>query len=147
MVRSQRKGPPPPSDPESGIWQGRSIARRFVSPDGLIILVGKNASDNDILSIKLSHPGDFWLHIASGPGSHVVVRNPDKLDRLPRATQDMAAGLAAFYSKAKAGGKVAVHLATCADVSKPRGYAAGKVTLRRHKTVQARPVDGDSLND
>lgn len=139
MARSQRKGPPPPSDPEAGIWQGRPIARRFDSPDGMTILVGKSAADNDVLSLKLGHPGDFWLHIASGPGSHVVVRNPDKLDRLPRATQDMAAGLAARYSKAKAGGKVAVHLATCADVAKPRGYAAGKVTLRRHKTVQGEP--------
>ncbi len=141
MPGSQRKGPPPPSDPETGIWRGRPIARRFTSPDGMTILVGKSAADNDILSLKLGQPGDFWLHIASGPGSHVIVRNPDKLDRLPRPTQQMAAGLAARYSKAKAGGKVAVHLATCADIGKPRGYAAGKVTLRRSKTVQAEPVD------
>ena len=40
MARSERKAPPPP-DPENGMWQGRSIARRFVSPDGLTVLVGR----------------------------------------------------------------------------------------------------------
>lgn len=106
----------------------------------MTILVGRTASDNDILSIKLGRPYDFWLHIASGPGSHVLVRNDNKLDRLPRETQSLAAGLAARYSKAKQGGKVAVHLTTCDQVAKPRGFPAGKVTLRRYKTVQAEPV-------
>jgi alkyl hydroperoxide reductase subunit AhpC len=28
------------------MWQGRSVARRFLSPDGLIVLVGRTAADN-----------------------------------------------------------------------------------------------------
>ena len=131
---------PPPSDAEQGIYRGRPVARRFVSPDGLTVLVGKTAADNDDLSLGLAAPHDFWLHIASGSGSHVVVRNPDRLDRLPKATLDFAAGLAAHYSKARRGGRVAVHLARGADVHKPRGLAPGKVELRRHETTQARPV-------
>jgi predicted ribosome quality control (RQC) complex YloA/Tae2 family protein len=140
-----RKGPPGPTDPDEGIWRGRRIARRFTSPDGMIVLVGKTAADNDVLSIKLGSPRDFWLHIAAGSGSHVVVRNPDGLDRLPRETQSFAAALAARYSKARAGGRVAVHLATCADVAKPRGFPPGKVTLRRHKTVHAEPARDEHL--
>lgn len=116
------------------------MARRFVSPDGWTVLVGRNAADNDILSIQLGAPHDFWLHIASGSGSHVVVRNPDKEDRLPRDTQQFAAALAARYSKARAGGRVAVHLTTCDQVSKPRGFPPGKVTLKRHRTVHAAPA-------
>ncbi|MEL7061188.1 MAG: NFACT RNA binding domain-containing protein [Acidobacteriota bacterium] len=134
-----RRGPPGPTDADAGQWQGRSIARRFVSDDGLIVLVGRTAADNDILSLKLAAPRDFWLHVAAGPGSHVVVRNPDNLDRLPRATQQLAADLAARHSKAKAGGRTAVHLARCGDVSKPRGLPAGKVTLGRFSTVQGDP--------
>ncbi len=137
---ARRKGPPEPPDPDAGTWQGRSVARRFVSPDGMIVLVGRNAADNDVLTVKLGAPRDFWLHIASGSGSHVVVRNPDKLDRLPRETRRFAAALAARYSKARSGGRVAVHLTTCAEVKKPRGYPAGKVTLKRYETVQARPL-------
>jgi predicted ribosome quality control (RQC) complex YloA/Tae2 family protein len=139
--------PPPPPDPDAGTYQGRSVARHFVSPDGLIILVGKTAADNDVLSLKLGAPRDFWLHIASGPGSHVVVRNPEKLERLPRPTLKMAAGLAVKHSKAKAGGQSAVHLTTCDQVGKPRGFEAGKVTIGRFTTVNALAADASPTQE
>jgi predicted ribosome quality control (RQC) complex YloA/Tae2 family protein len=135
-----RRDHQPPSDADNGIYAGRRIARRFVSPDGLIVLVGKTAEDNDILTLKLAAPRDFWLHVAAESGSHVVVRNPDGLTALPRASAQFAAALAARYSKARRGGRVAVHLAQCADVSKPRGLAPGKVLLARYKTVHAAPM-------
>jgi len=134
------KGPPGPTEPERGVWQGRTVARVFASPDGWTVLVGKSAADNDVLSVKLASPQDFWFHVAGQPGSHVVVLNPEKAERLPRATERFAAGLAAGYSSARRGGKVAVHAARCEDVRKPRGLAAGKVTLRRSKTLQVEPV-------
>lgn len=140
MGRGNSSRPPGPTDADQGLWRGRSIARRTVSPDGLVVLVGRSASDNDILSLKLGSPADFWLHVAGESGSHVVVRNPDRLDRLPRDTLRLAAGLAAGYSKARAGGQVAVHIATCGDVAKPRGLPPGKVTLRRHSSVRAAPI-------
>ncbi len=144
MTPPRRQAPPPP-DPDHGKWRGRAIARRFTSPDGFIVLVGKTAADNDILSLKLASPRDFWFHIASGPGSHVVVRNPDGLDRLPRDTERFAAGLAAGYSKQRAGGRVAVHATVCAEINKPRGFAAGKVTLGRSRTVEAEPLRKEDL--
>lgn len=137
-----RQAPPPP-DPDAGLWQGRSVARRFVSPDGFTVLVGRTAADNDVLTVKLASPRDFWFHIASGPGSHVVVRNPDGVDRLPRETRQFAASLAAGYSKARAGGRVAVHATACSEVRKPRGFPPGKVTLGRYDTVNASPWRGD----
>jgi predicted ribosome quality control (RQC) complex YloA/Tae2 family protein len=132
-----------PTDPDEGLWRGRSIARRFVSPDGWVVLVGRTAEDNDVLSLKLGAPRDFWLHVSGESGSHVVIRNPQGLERAPRDTVRFAAGLAAGYSKARHGGQVAVHLATCADVSKPRGLPAGKVALRRFTTVRAAPLRPD----
>jgi predicted ribosome quality control (RQC) complex YloA/Tae2 family protein len=129
-----------PTDPDQGTWAGRAVARRFVSPDGWTVLVGKTATDNDILTLKLGAPRDFWMHVAAESGSHVVIRNPDGLPTMPRATAQFAAGLAAGYSKARRGGRVAVHVAQCADVSKPRGFAPGKVLLARYKTVHAAPI-------
>lgn len=137
-----RQAPPPP-DPDAGLWQGRSVARRFVSPDGFTVLVGRTAADNDVLTVKLASPRDFWLHVAAGSGSHVVVRNPEGVDRLPRETRQFAASLAAGYSKARSGGRVAVHVTTCSEVRKPRGFSPGKVTLGRYETVQASPSRGD----
>jgi predicted ribosome quality control (RQC) complex YloA/Tae2 family protein len=136
---ARQRGAPPESDPEAGIWRGRSVARRFLSPDGFTVLVGRAAEDNDVLTFKLAAQRDFWMHVAAESGSHVIVRNPDGLDRLPRDTTRFAAALAARYSKARAGGRVTVHVARCSDVSKPRGFVPGKVLLARYKTVRATP--------
>lgn len=136
---SRGKGPPEPPDPEQGLWRGRSVARRFISPDGMTVLVGRTATDNDLLTFQLGGPGDFWLHVASGSGSHVVVRNPQGLARLPRETERFAAALAAGYSKARHGGCVAVHLTTCSEVRKPRGLPPGMVVLQKWRNVQAAP--------
>jgi predicted ribosome quality control (RQC) complex YloA/Tae2 family protein len=121
------------------MWQGRSVARRFVSPDGMTVLVGKTAEDNDILSLRLAGPRDFWFHVAAESGSHVIVRNPEGLDRLPKETEQLAASLAAGYSKARKGGRVSVHMCRAGDVSKPRGLPAGKVVLDRFKNLQVAP--------
>jgi predicted ribosome quality control (RQC) complex YloA/Tae2 family protein len=142
----RRGGPPAPPDPEAGSWHGRSVARRFVSPDGMTVLVGRTAADNDILTLHLAAPRDFWLHVAADSGSHVVVRNPAGLDRLPRETERFAAALAAGYSKLRHGGRVAVHVATRADVSKPRGLPPGKVMLHRYRTVQAAPSRSEGVS-
>jgi len=134
-----RRGSPGENDADNGIWAGRGVARRFDSPDGLIVLVGKTAADNDVLTLKLGAPRDFWMHVAAESGSHVVVRNPENLAALPRDTAQFAAALAAGYSKARRGGRVAVHVARVADVSKPRGLEPGKVALARYKTVHVQP--------
>ena len=126
------------------MWQGRSVARRFTSPDGFTVLVGRTAEDNDVLTFKLGRPRDFWFHVAAESGSHVVVLNPEGLDRLPKETEQFAAALAAGYSKARKGGRVAVHACRCEDVSKPRGLPAGKVLLERFKSVQVSPWRGPS---
>jgi predicted ribosome quality control (RQC) complex YloA/Tae2 family protein len=103
------------------------------------VLVGLDAKCNDMLSLKLARSSDFFLHVAGEPGSHVVVLNPSKAETLDRATLRFAGSLAAAYSKARAGGRVAIHWARCADVSKRRGMSPGKVLLRRHSTCFAEP--------
>ena len=145
MPARDRPGQPAPSDPDAGVCQGRDVARRVVSPDGMTILVGRTAADNDVLSLKLAAPNDLWFHVAGGSGSHVVVRNPDGLVSLPRETKRLAASLAAGHSKARRGGRVAVHMARARDVSKRRGLAPGKVFLRRFDTVHANPVRAEDL--
>jgi predicted ribosome quality control (RQC) complex YloA/Tae2 family protein len=110
---------------------------RTVVVEGYEVLIGKGDADNDELTFALAAPEDFWLHVAGGvPGSHVVVRNPDKLDALPRAVVERAAELAARHSKARDARRVDVHLCRVADVSKPRGAPAGQVELRRWERVR-----------
>jgi predicted ribosome quality control (RQC) complex YloA/Tae2 family protein len=139
MVRSRDRAPAA-SDPDAGILHGASIARRHVSPDGFTVLVGRSAADNDALSFKLATGADFWFHAAGTSGAHVVVRNPDRLDRLPRDTLRFAAALAAAHSGGRAASRVAVHVARCSDLRKPRGAPPGTVSLRRSATVRVAPL-------
>ena len=110
---------------------------RTVVVEGYEVLIGKGDAENDELTFALAAPGDFWLHVAGGvPGSHIVVRNPEKLDTLPRAVLERAAELAAWHSKARAARRVDVHLCRVADVTKPRGAPPGQVELRRWERVR-----------
>ena len=113
---------------------------RTLTVEGFDILVGKGDADNDRLTFAVGEPRDFWLHVAGPAGSHVVVKNPEGVDELPRSVLARAAELAAFYSKARGvRGKVEVHVCRVADVSKPRGFAPGQVLLKRFKAAKAYP--------
>lgn len=117
----------------------------IVEADGFEILVGRNARENDRLSLREARPDDLWLHAAGYAGSHVVVRAAGgTTGDVPPAVLERAARLAIWHSKARgAGGKVPVHLCRGRDVSKRRGAPAGQVVLRDHDTlrVYARPPE------
>jgi len=117
---------------------------RAVDVQGFEVLVGKGDAENDRLTFEVAEPHDLWLHVAGPAGSHVVVRNPEKLDELPREVIQRAAELAAWHSKARGSrGKVEVHLCRAADVSKPRGFAPGEVQLRKWTAVKVYPKGMD----
>jgi predicted ribosome quality control (RQC) complex YloA/Tae2 family protein len=105
---------------------------RTIVVEGHEVLVGRGDVENDELTFEVAAPEDFWLHVAGGvAGSHVVVRNPERIDALPPGVAERAARLAAWHSKARGRGRVEVHLCRVADVSKPRGVPTGQVELRR----------------
>jgi predicted ribosome quality control (RQC) complex YloA/Tae2 family protein len=114
---------------------------RTVDVDGFEVLVGKNDEDNDVLTFEIAEPDDVWMHVSGHSGSHVIVRNPERLTTLPRAVLERAAELAAWYSKGRGAGKVEVHVCRAADVSKPRGFPPGKVLLARWTRLRVYPRD------
>lgn len=115
-----------------------SGARRFTSSDGVEILVGRRAKDNDYLTFRLAKSLDYWFHAADYPGSHVVVRNPNRGEISQTALLE-AAQIAAFYSQAKSQAKVAVHYTQKKFVNKPKGAAPGLVSLASFKTILVEP--------
>ena len=122
--------------------KGRPYRRLEV--EGFEVLVGKGDAENDRLTFEIAEPRDWWLHVAGHSGSHVVVRNPDDLDVLPRPVLERAAELAAWHSKGRGAGKVEVHVCRVADVSKPRGFPPGKVLLAQWKRIRVYPRGTDS---
>jgi len=128
-------------DKDTKRQDGKGKAFRSVMVDAFEVLIGKGDADNDTLTFKVANPCDFWLHVASVPGSLVIIRNPDKLSEVPREVMERAAQLAAFFSKARDGGKVEVHTCRVADISKPRGFAPGKVLLKTYKSLRVYPKE------
>jgi predicted ribosome quality control (RQC) complex YloA/Tae2 family protein len=72
------------------------------------------------------------------PGSHVVLRVPDAAP--DRATQELAASIAAFHSKARGAGTVAVSCTDARHVSKPGRAPPGTVTIRKESVLKVRPL-------
>ncbi len=106
---------------------------KYLSSEGLEILVGKNNKQNNDITFKVSSKEDLWFHVKDFPGSHVILRledaEPDDLSILE------AAGLAAYYSKAKNSTKVAVDYTKRKNVRKQRGAKPGMVIYDNHSTV------------
>ncbi|PIE89565.1 MAG: hypothetical protein CR997_10750 [Acidobacteria bacterium] len=111
------------------------------------VVVGKTALANDQLSIKTGKPKDFWFHIAGMPGSHVIARHPEHPDSCPREIRRVAAGLAAYFSKARKGGTCTVHWTTCSQVKKRPGAPAGQVVLKKFDVMKVKPLDPQALED
>ena len=102
------------------------------------IWAGRTSSDNDRLSIKVARAKDWWFHVKGSPGSHVVLFVRDGVEP-PRDVVKQAAAVAAWHSKQRNGGVVAVNATRAENVSKPRGAKAGLVTIRKEITLKVRP--------
>jgi len=110
---------------------------RFVSRDGLPILVGKGARDNDRLTFREAGPHDLWLHVRGRPGAHVVVplargQPPPQESLLDAAT------LAVHFSTARGAEKAEVEYTLRKHVLRPARGPAGLVLLRESRTMLLR---------
>ena len=43
--------------------------RRYQSPSGFAVLVGRNSRQNDELTCRMAQPGDVWMHARSAAGA------------------------------------------------------------------------------
>lgn len=118
---------------------GARVGRWFLSSDGYEIGVGRNDRENDQITFRIARAHDVWLHASDYPGSHVIVRNPNRQKIVPHRTIVEAAELAALYSQAKREGKVAIHYTLKKFVSKPPRAKPGLVRLSSFKTILAEP--------
>lgn len=102
------------------------------------MLAGRTDADNDTLSLSIARANDWWFHVRGMPGSHVILQGPEGEE----ATKDLlkqAASVAAWHSKARSGGSVAVSCTQARFVSKPRGAKPGTVEIRREQVLKVRP--------
>ena len=120
----------------------RLLAYRL--PSGWKVLVGRTDAANDHLSLKVARPNDWWFHVRGMPGSHVILQGlpgeePD------RQTLKRAAVIAAYHSKAREAGVVAVSGTRARYVTKPGDAKAGTVRIRKEVVFKVRPALGDAV--
>jgi predicted ribosome quality control (RQC) complex YloA/Tae2 family protein len=107
---------------------------------GFEVWAGKNGANNDLLTLRYAKPDDLWFHARGGSGSHVVLKVHSGKGEPGKKACEQAAAIAAFYSKLKNSGTVAVAMTEKRFVRKPRGAPAGTVTIEREKVLFARPA-------
>ena len=113
--------------------------KKYLSSTRLEIWVGQDDYSNDQLSIKTAHANDLWFHVSGMPGSHVLLRCGEEGLDADKDSIRQAAAIAAWFSKMRQGGKVAVHYCLAKYVKKPRGAKPGTVTIAREKKITVRP--------
>lgn len=106
---------------------------RFVSSDGMEILVGRSNLQNDELTTELGRRTDYWLHTQKIHGSHVLIRCEG--EQPSDKSIEEAAAIAAYYSQGRGGGKIPVDYTMLRFVRKPSGSLPGKVIYTDYKTV------------
>ena len=123
FVREARKAPhPTPGGP-----------RKFLSPDGFTILVGKNARQNEEITFRRAGAKDIWLHARNVPGAHVVILTGG--EPVSEDTIRYAARLAAYYSKARGEKAVDVIYTRRKHVRRVPGGHPGQVIVSKSENV------------
>jgi predicted ribosome quality control (RQC) complex YloA/Tae2 family protein len=108
------------------------------------VLVGRTDADNDHLSLRLARPSDWWFHVRGMPGSHVVLQSRPGAEP-DRDTLKRAAAIAAYHSKARAAGMVAVSCTRVRYVTKPSGAPVGTVQIRKETVLKVRPTLAEAV--
>jgi len=111
----------------------------YRSSQGYRIIVGRNNTENDYLTLKYASNSDTWLHTKIIPGSHVVIRAEGK--EVPYETLEEAAKIAAWHSKARASENVPVDFTLIKNVKKPSGAKPGMVIYSTNQTLYVTPVE------
>ena len=120
----------------------KAMPMRFKTSGGFTLLVGKNNTQNDTLSLKTADKNDIWFHTKDTPGSHVILvtdgREPGDADYTE------AASVAARYSKAN-GKNIAVDYTRVRNLKKPAGSKPGFVTYKTNYTAYVDALDDEGL--
>jgi predicted ribosome quality control (RQC) complex YloA/Tae2 family protein len=118
---------------------GRLPYKEATLSTGLTIYVGRDGADNDRTTFEFAKPYELWFHAQQCPGSHVVMKYPNKSFVPSKREIEETAAVAAFHSKAKNNSAVPVIYAERRHVRKPRKAKPGLVTVEKEKSVMVVP--------
>jgi predicted ribosome quality control (RQC) complex YloA/Tae2 family protein len=115
------------------------VFRQFELDHGWTLYVGRNAANNDELTMRFAKPHDWWFHARNVQGSHAVLRSRSPHQKPSPAIIDAAAAVAAWYSAARNSTWVPVIVTQKKWVRKPRKAPLGAVAIEREQVVLVQP--------
>ncbi len=125
---------------KKGTKGGRQVAGKpmeFCTDGGLRVSVGKNNTQNDLLTTKKAGKWDWWFHTQKIHGAHVILwtegNEPDEV------SVAQAAALAAWFSQGREGGKIPVDYTPVRYVKKPAGAKPGMVIYTTYQSMMVQP--------
>jgi predicted ribosome quality control (RQC) complex YloA/Tae2 family protein len=111
---------------------------------GSRIIVGRSPVENAELTFRVARPNDLWFHAQGIPGAHVVLTRDDR-STAPDADLQLAASLAAYYSRARAATSVPVDYTLRKHVRKQRAAPPGLVWYTHANTIVTQPKSLDTV--
>jgi predicted ribosome quality control (RQC) complex YloA/Tae2 family protein len=108
--------------------------------NGFEIWIGRNAKNNDLLTMKYAHKDDLWLHARDVSGSHVIIKHQSG-KTFPQDVIRRAAEVAAYHSKRKNEGLCPVIVTPRKFIRKTKGMPEGAVIVEREKVLMTEPKD------
>ncbi len=103
------------------------------------VYVGKDSTNNDLLTTKFAKQNDYWFHVRGTSGSHVVLRVENTKEVVPKNVLKSVASLTAYHSKAKTAGTVPVVYTLKKYVLKKKGMNVGQVALLKEEVLLVKP--------
>lgn len=112
-------------------------AARYLSTEGVELLVGKSGRQNDAVTFDQARPDDIWLHARGVAGAHVIARVAG--GPLSEFSLREAAALAAFNSASRGATTVLVDWTLRRNVHRIREALPGLVSYVGEKTLHVVP--------
>ncbi len=114
--------------------------REFELGEGYTLYVGRNAANNDELTMKFAKANDVWMHARGSSGSHTVLRGSESKEvKPPKNILKIATQITAYYSKQKNAKYVPVAYTYKKYVHKPKGANPGAVVMSKEEVIMAEP--------
>ncbi len=114
--------------------------KRYPLSSNYEVWVGRNAKENEALTLKHARPFDLWLHARGVSGAHTLLRLPKSDANPSQHLIEQAAAIAAWHSKARTSRMAPVIVTPKKYVQKARGASIGEVSVIRENVVMVEPA-------
>ncbi len=103
------------------------------SPSGLLIQIGRNHCQNELISLRKGRKGDLWFHAQESPGSHVVLKSSNGM--ADEQDIQLAADMASLFSRSRGNKVTPVIMVPIENLQRISGALPGTVSHRGGKVL------------